>query len=131
MGAAIDGALEEGGRVEGVILRKFWKVRHRGIPRMKATSTFARRKAELFRGVHAAVVFPGGYGTLDELGDLLTLKQTGFIKFPVVVVDVRASFKGLLAWDRRAGREGLLYGGRLMRVCRTAAMAVRALRLSS
>jgi len=45
MGAAADGALEAGGRVEGVILRKFWKVRHRGLHVMRGYETFALRKA--------------------------------------------------------------------------------------
>jgi len=49
MGAASDGALEAGGRVEGIILRRFWPVRHRGLHSMKAYQTFALRKAALIR----------------------------------------------------------------------------------
>ncbi|RPH35986.1 MAG: hypothetical protein EHM91_16550, partial [Planctomycetota bacterium] len=64
MGAASDGALEAGGRVEGVILHKFWQVRHRGLHSMRSYKTFALRKAALFRGAAAAAIFPGGYGTL-------------------------------------------------------------------
>lgn len=128
MGAASDGALDAGGRVEGVILRKFWPVRHRGLHSMRAYSTFALRKAALIRGAAAAAVFPGGYGTLDELGDLLTLRQTGLIRMPVVLVDLDHYYEGLLSWDRHAGREGFLYGGRLFRVATNAADAVRLLR---
>lgn len=128
MGAAADGALERGGRVEGVILRKFWKIRHRGLHDMRAYETFALRKAALFRGASGAVIFPGGYGTLDELGDLLTLLQTGLIEMPVVVVDTAGYFAGLLAWDRRAQKDGFLYGGRLFHVARTPAHAIRLLR---
>jgi len=128
MGAASDGALEAGGRVEGVILRKFWPVRHRGLHVMRSYDTFARRKAALFKGAAAAAVFPGGYGTLDELGDLLTLRQTNIIKTPVVLVDVANYYAGLRLWDRRAEREGFLYGGRLFHVASSAAYAVRLLR---
>src|SRR5882672_7798272 len=128
MGAASDGALEAGGRVEGVILQKFWSVRHRGLHSMKAYTTFALRKAALFRGASAAVIFPGGYGTLDELGDLLTLRQTGLIGLPVVVVNTRGFFRGLLDWDRRAERDGFLYGGRLFHVASTPREAIRRLR---
>src|SRR5437868_4721604 len=116
MGAASDGALEAGGRVEGVILRKFWPVRHRGLHSMRAYATFALRKAALIRGAAAAVVFPGGYGTLDELGDLLTLRQTRLIRMPVVLVDIARYYAGILAWDRHAERAGFLYGGRLFQV---------------
>jgi len=128
MGAASDGALEAGGRVEGIILRKFWRVRHRGLHSMKAYATFALRKDALIRGSDAAVVFPGGYGTLDELGDLLTLRQTRLIHIPVVLVDIARYYAGLLAWDRHADREGFLYGGRLFHVASTPARAVSVLR---
>ena len=128
MGAAADGALEEGGRVEGVILRKFWNVRHRGLHSMRAYETFALRKAALFRKASAAVVFPGGYGTLDELGDLLTLLQVRLIRIPIVVVNTAGYFGSLLAWVRRAEREGFLYGGRLFHVARTSHHAIRLLR---
>lgn len=128
MGAAADGALAEGGRVEGVILRKFWGVRHRRLDAIRACATFAARKAGLFRGASGAAVFPGGVGTLDELGDLLALKQNGFMKLPIVVVNVAGYFDELLAWTRRAGREGFLYGGRLFAVRPTAAGAVRYLK---
>jgi uncharacterized protein (TIGR00730 family) len=127
MGAASDGALAAGGRVEGVILRKFWAVRHRNLHSMKAYSTFALRKAALIRGAAAAVVFPGGYGTLDELGDLLTLRQTRLIHIPVVLVDIARYYAGFLAWDRHAGRAGFLYGGRLFHVASSPAQAVRIL----
>jgi len=128
MGAASDGALEAGGRVEGVILRKFWPARHRGLHSMRAYATFALRKAALIRGAAAAVVFPGGYGTLDELGDLLTLRQTRLIRTPVVLVDIARYYAGLLAWDRHAERAGFLYGGRLFQVASNPAQAVRLLR---
>lgn len=128
MGAASDGALEAGGRVEGIILRKFWKVRHHGLHSMKAYRTFALRKAALIRGASAAVVLPGGYGTLDELGDLLTLLQTRLIRMPIVVLDTAGFYAGLLEWDRRAERDGFLYGGRLFQVARTPRHAVRLLR---
>jgi uncharacterized protein (TIGR00730 family) len=128
MGAAADGALAAGGRVEGFILRKFWDVRHPGLHVMRAYTTFAMRKAALFRGASAAVIFPGGYGTLDELGDLLTLRQTNLIRLPIVVVNTADYYQGLLAWDRRAEKDGFLYGGRLFHVARTPAFAVRALR---
>jgi predicted Rossmann-fold nucleotide-binding protein len=95
---------------------------------MRAYTTFAMRKAALFRGASAAVIFPGGYGTLDELGDLLTLRQTNLIRLPIVVVNTADYYQGLLAWDRRAEKDGFLYGGRLFHVARTPAFAVRALR---
>lgn len=128
MGAASDGALEEGGRVEGVILRKFWPHRHRGLHSMKAYATFALRKAALIRGAAAAAVLPGGYGTLDELGDLLTLRQTQLIRIPVILVDVANYYAGLRSWSRRASREGFLYGENLFHAVPTPGRAIGLLR---
>jgi uncharacterized protein (TIGR00730 family) len=128
MGAAADGALGAGGRVEGVILEKFWGARHLGLHALRSCETFALRKAGLFEGADAAVICPGGYGTLDELGDLLALKQTGLLEIPLVLLNVGGYFAGLLAWDRRAEREGFLYGGRLFQVAATARRAIDLLR---
>lgn len=128
MGAAADGALGAGGRVEGVILRRFWAARHRGLHTLRSCKTFALRKQELFEGADAGVVFPGGYGTLDELGDLLALKQNAFIRIPLVLVDTRGYYKGLVRWMKHAGREGFLYGNRLFEVASTPAAALRRLR---
>jgi predicted Rossmann-fold nucleotide-binding protein len=129
MGAASDGALASGGRVEGVILRRFWRQRHRGLHSLKSSATFARRKAGLFEGAQGAIVFPGGYGTLDELSDLLALKQNGFTELPVVVLNTRGYYDALLRWVRHAGLEGFLYGPRLFSVAPTPQAAVRQLRL--
>ena len=128
MGAATDGALEAGGRVEGVILGRFWKLRHRGLHTLRTCSTFALRKASLFRGAQGAAVFPGGFGTLDELGDLLALKQNKFTHMPLVLVNVEGYFDSLLSWIDHARREGFLYGGRLLEVAATPAAALRRLR---
>jgi hypothetical protein len=127
MGAATDGALSEGGRVEGVILGKFWGIRHRKVRPLRVCGTFARRKAGLFRGADAVVFFPGGYGTLDELADIVALKQNGFTDVPLLLVNVRGFFDPLLAWFRRAGRAGFLYGGRPFGVVRTPLAAARRL----
>jgi hypothetical protein len=128
MGAATDGALSEGGRVEGVILGRFWGVRHRRLHALKSCATFALRKAALFKGAHGAVVFPGGFGTLDELGDLVVLRQYRFTRMPVVLLNLAGYFDALLAWIRHADREGFLYGERLFHVALSPSAAVRRLR---
>lgn len=105
MGQAADGALEAGGKVEGVILSKFWPVRHRKLHRLDSVPTFALRKAGLVRGCSGCVIFPGGIGTIDELGDVLALKQNEFTNVPLVLLNMRGYFDPLLRWFGRAVKE--------------------------
>lgn len=128
MGAATDGALSEGGRVEGVILGKFWHLRHRKLHSLRSCARFDLRKAALFRGADAAVVFPGGYGTLDELTDILTLKQCDFVRVPILLVNIEGFYDAFHEWVRRADREGFLYSGRLFEPVDGARAAIRRLR---
>ena len=54
---------------------------------MPAVSLFAMRKLHFLMRVRALVAFPGGYGTMDELFEILTLVQTRKIKpVPVILV---------------------------------------------
>jgi uncharacterized protein (TIGR00730 family) len=68
---------------------------------------FFVRKTMFVKYAHAFVVFPGGYGSMDELFEALTLIQTGKIKhFPVVLMG-RSYWHGLLEWmDQVVAREG-------------------------
>jgi uncharacterized protein (TIGR00730 family) len=60
---------------------------------------FAMRKMHFAMGAKALVVFPGGFGTLDELFELLTLVQTGKAPaMPIVLVD-EGYWRRLVAWD--------------------------------
>src|ERR687897_1240619 len=59
---------------------------------------FYARKTMLVKAAEGFVMFPGGFGTLDELFEALTLIQTGkVLNFPVVLFG-RDHWEGLLAW---------------------------------
>jgi uncharacterized protein (TIGR00730 family) len=69
---------------------------------------FYARKTMFVKAAEGFVIFPGGFGTLDELFESLTLIQTGkVLHFPVVLFD-RNYWQGLLAWLRERPLAGAM-----------------------
>jgi uncharacterized protein (TIGR00730 family) len=78
-----------------------------------AFDNFATRKMALRHGSMGLVYFPGGFGTMDELFEVLTLMQTGkMAKVPIVLIGERAYWKHVLDFDEFA-RMGLIARGDL------------------
>lgn len=128
MGLVSDAALEAGGRVEGVILDRFLHLLHPRVP-TRIEKTMAERKRRLWVGTRALVVLPGGYGTLDELFEVLVLHQIGLYRGRVILLNVSGFYDPLLKWLDRAGREGFINprDRRRLKVVRTTAGAVAAI----
>jgi hypothetical protein len=103
-------ALAAGGRVVGVITEALMarEVGHKGLTEMHVVATMHQRKALMAQRSDAFVVLPGGYGTLDELCEMLTWNQLGIHAKPVVIVNVEGFFDGLLAQLGRAQADGVL-----------------------
>jgi len=83
-------------------------VGHKGLTEMHVVATMHQRKALMAQRSDAFVVLPGGYGTLDELCEMLTWNQLGIHAKPVVIVNVEGFFDGLLAQLDRAQADGVL-----------------------
>jgi hypothetical protein len=103
-------ALAAGGRVVGVITEALMarEVGHRGLTEMHVVATMHQRKALMAQRSDAFVVLPGGYGTLDELCEMLTWNQLGIHAKPVVIVNLEGFFDGLLMQLDRAIADGVL-----------------------
>jgi hypothetical protein len=114
MGVLAHAAHEEGGTVTGVIPSKLQD--REGIAydadELIVTDTMRERKGIMFRRSDAFVVLPGGYGTLEEFMEVLTLKQLGYHDHPIAVLNVDGFFDTLLDFfeelrDGRFAREAI------------------------
>ena len=74
MGVVADAVLEAGGEVIGVIPEQLvnWEVAHRGLTRLEVVDSMHTRKARMFDLSDAFVALPGGFGTMDEMFEMLT-----------------------------------------------------------
>ena len=114
MGVLAHAAHEEGGTVTGVIPSKLQD--REGIAydadELIVTDTMRERKGIMFRRSDAFVVLPGGYGTLEEFMEVLTLKQLGYHNHPIAILNVDGFFDTLLDFfeelrDGRFAREAI------------------------
>jgi hypothetical protein len=99
MGALADAALDARGVVHGVILRDFIEqdVHHTGIAELHSVDDMRARKAGLDERADAFVALPGGLGTLEELLEILSFRKLGLHRRPLVLLNLRGFFDGLLA----------------------------------
>jgi uncharacterized protein (TIGR00730 family) len=99
MGALADEVLAAGGGVIGVIPRALEgrEAAHRGLTELKIVSTMHEREQLLFDLADAFVAFPGGFGTLQEIIEMLTWKQLGIHGKPIVFANIEGYFDPVLA----------------------------------
>jgi uncharacterized protein (TIGR00730 family) len=110
MGAIADAALEAGTTVHGVIPEALatTELAHRGVTELHVVKTMHERKALMADLADAFVAMPGGFGTLDELFEMLTWGQLGFHTKPVGLLDAAAFFAPLLAMADAMVRDGFV-----------------------
>jgi uncharacterized protein (TIGR00730 family) len=108
MGVLAHAAHEAGGEITGVIPSKLQD--REGIAydadELIVTETMRERKGIMFDRADAFVVLPGGYGTLEEFMEVLTLKQLGYHDRPIAILNVDGFFDTLLEFfdELREGR---------------------------
>ena len=108
MGACADAALEAEGRVEGVILDTFSRVAHARLHHLEVVGDMRARKAGLAHRGDAFVALPGGFGTLEELSEILVERQLDFHQKPLVLVASDGFWEPLLLQFERMIEDGLL-----------------------
>lgn len=110
MGTVADATLQDGGEVFGVLTESLAarETAHRGIPRLAVMNSMHERKAMMAARAESFVALPGGFGTTDELFEILTWSQLGLHRKPCAVLNVAGYFDGLLAFLDRAAEDQLL-----------------------
>jgi len=109
MGAVADAALEAGGSVEGVILREFIEqdVHHLGLDELYEVGDMRSRKAGLDERADAFIALPGGFGTLEELAEILSFRKLRLHHRLLVFVNTGDFWRGLLEQIDRGIEEQL------------------------
>ena len=111
MGIVADAVLEAGGEVIGVIPEQLveWEVAHKGLTRLEIVANMHERKARMFDIADGFVALPGGFGTLDEMFEMLTWRQLGIGDKPCAFLDVDGFYAPLISMMERMVAERFLH----------------------
>lgn len=110
MGMLADEVLKTSGRVIGVIPDFLVKreVGHQGLTQLEIVSSMHERKKRMADLSDAFIAMPGGWGTLDELAEILTWKQLHLIQTKVGLLNINSFFDPLIDQMNRMVKEGFL-----------------------
>ena len=111
MGIVADAVLAGGGEVIGVIPQQLvdWEVAHKGLTRLEVVDSMHTRKARMFDISDGFVAMPGGFGTMDEMFEMLTWRQLGLGDKPCAFLDVNSYWQPLMSMLDTMVRERFLH----------------------
>jgi uncharacterized protein (TIGR00730 family) len=98
MGALADRILESEGKISGIIpdFMKAMQWAHNNVSEMIVVEDLRERKKRMIENVDAVVALPGGVGTLEELLEVITLKQLGRFNKPIIIVNTEGFYNALI-----------------------------------
>ena len=111
MGTLADSVMEHGGKVTGVIpeLLLAWEAQHLGITELKVVTDMHVRKKLMYEMADAAIVLPGGHGTLDELFEMLTWNSLKIHDKHIYILNTNGFYNHLIAHLYQMFESGFLY----------------------
>jgi uncharacterized protein (TIGR00730 family) len=111
MGVVANAVLEAGGQVTGVIPKQLadWEVAHRGLTELEIVGSMHERKARMFDLADGFVTLPGGFGTMEEIFEMLTWRQLGIGNKPCAFLDVDGFYTPLIGMIDRMVEERFLH----------------------
>lgn len=110
MGVLADAMLEHGGKVHGVIPKMLTdkEIAHQGLTELHVVASMHERKTMMAALSDGFIALPGGYGTLEEIIEIITWGQLRFHDKPCGLLNVKGYFDHLLAYLDHASKEGFL-----------------------
>lgn len=110
MGVLADAVLEAGGAITGVITEQLnaLEVGHPGVKDMVIVESMSERRVLLIKGTDGVITMPGGFGSMDELFESLTLAQLRQYRKPIGLLNVGGYYDPLLTMMDRMVDEGFL-----------------------
>lgn len=110
MGAVADGALNAGGKVIGVLpnFLRSKEIAHLGLTELILVESMHERKTKMNDLCDGVIALPGGFGTLEELFEMLTWAQLGLHKKPIAVLNVNGYYDSLIELLQTMTEKGLL-----------------------
>jgi len=105
-----DSVLQNGGNVIGVMPQRLIdkEVAHKGLTKFHTVQTMAERKDLMVQLSDAFIAFPGGFGTLDELSEILTFNQLRISDKPIAFLNIAGYFDLLFDFIDHGVREGFI-----------------------
>jgi hypothetical protein len=111
MGAVANGVMAKGGTVTGIIpeLLNQWEQQHDEITELIVVENMHVRKRLLNEKADAAIIMPGGFGTMDELFEIVTWNQLSIHDKPIYILNSAGYYDALLQHIHHMLQEGFLY----------------------
>ncbi len=99
MGAVADAVLNNGGKVTGIIptLLLSWEQQHTALTNLIEVADMHVRKRMMYDKSDAAIILPGGFGTLDELFEMLTWNQLSIHSKKIFILNTAGFYNDLIA----------------------------------
>lgn len=110
MGAVADGVLNEGGKAIGVLpnFLRSKEIAHLGLTELILVESMHERKTKMNELCDGVIALPGGFGTLEELFEMLTWAQLGLHKKPIAILNINGFYDSLIELTKVMVDKGLL-----------------------
>ena len=118
MGTVADEVMNNGGKVIGVIPQVLvdWERQHKSITELIVADNMHTRKKKMYELCDAAIILPGGFGTLDELFEMVTWNQLSIHDKMIFILNSEGFYDHLIAHIEKMKGENFLYEEAVKRV---------------